>query len=332
MKSILTSIVIPTCGRPKYLPRAVESALHIFSSETEVIVVPNGNDGSWKTSLSPWLDDPRVRISPIPIDNGNAARNHGMSLARGRFIRFLDDDDYLLPGALQQLSFAIEQDADICSGNVALVSDDGRLFKTLIPPNDGDLIEGMLGPERKTGLQFHLFKTQSIAGFRFDTGISIGQDTHWMHTLCRSREWLWSKVDAQVCTWVQHDSQSQISRKLGPSDHLKLQEKMLWDTILGLQDSNRLTDARKAAAARGMWHLIHGAFFMAPGHWLPVIHKTRSRFPGTYPELALYENSIGRCIHPVLLELIMLPKRWINHGYRQVLVRLGIKSGWQFSP
>lgn len=328
----LISVVIPTCGRPQYLPRAVESALNFAGEHVEIIVVPNGQDESWNNSLAPWKNDARVRISPIVTANGNAARNHGMNLAAGKYLRFLDDDDYLLSGASEQLTYALFHNLDICSGNVALVSDDGITFKILSPPKNIDLVEGILSPERKTGLQFHLYRTEAIAEFRFREDIAIGQDTHWMHTLCRAKEWHWSIIEATVCTWVQHDSLGQISRRYSASDHLKLQERMLWETIVALNTSDRLTDTRRTMAAYGMWHLIHCGFFLSPRHWLPIIAKTQEFFPMTYPNIALYRNRYGKKIHPAVLESIMLPKRWMNHGYRQTLVKLGLRSQWQFSP
>ena len=104
----LVSVAILPHRRPHLLPRAVASALQSGpQSDTEVIVVPNGRDDSWKKSLLKWEHDPCVRVYPIAEAQGNRARNHGLALATGKYVRFLDYDDYLLHAAAEQLA-AIE--------------------------------------------------------------------------------------------------------------------------------------------------------------------------------------------------------------------------------
>ncbi len=92
------SIVIPTIGRAS-LTRAVESVLAQQSAEScEVIVV---NDAPIPLPPAAWQQAPGVRV----IDTGGGrercvARNMGAAIAAGRYLNFLDDDDWLLPGAL----------------------------------------------------------------------------------------------------------------------------------------------------------------------------------------------------------------------------------------
>ncbi len=106
----LVSIIIPTHNRPHFLPRAVDSALAgMPAGEVEVIVVPNGPDESWKQSLLPYKHNSSVRVIPITAANANIARNTGLAAANGEFVRFLDDDDYLIPeGAVKQYALIKE--------------------------------------------------------------------------------------------------------------------------------------------------------------------------------------------------------------------------------
>jgi hypothetical protein len=331
LQSPLTTVVIPTASRPAFLPLAVQSALEWAGPGVEVIVVPNGPDESWRSSLRQFSGDPRVLASPITHPNANAARNHGLALAHGEYVRFLDDDDYLLPGARNQLAKAIESGAEVTSGNVDLVGKDGAHLKTLPVQKCADFVESILSPGRRTGLQFHLYRRSAISPFHFDEATRVGQDTHWTHALCRSKDWIWARVEESVCVWLQHPG-GQISGGLGVSGHLKLQEAMLWETILALKDQGRLSGTRAEAASRGMWWLIHSAFFLSPIHWSSVLKKHRMLFPDSLPDLAIYANEYGRRIDPLLLEALMVPKRWLNHACRQLLVLGGRKSQWQYSP
>jgi len=325
----LLSVVIPTYKRPQLLLSAIDSALQAAPDrDVEVIVVPNGPDESWKTVAHSFDDHPRIRWHPIHAPNANAARNHGLSLARGKFIRFLDDDDYFLPGAIDQIEKAYNEKAEICSAPVDLVLANGCLLNTMQLPHHSDFVCGVLSPERKTGLQFHIYSSSAISGYRFNETISIGQDTHWTHSLCRARDWNWHITTSSACTWVQHSS-SQISSRYGAVEHLKLQEQMLWDSIVQLNLSNRLNSCRKAIAAQGMWALIHNGFFLSPMYWYGILCKTRDFFPDTYPDLKIYQNQYGKVIPPEFIEILMLPKRWLNHSYRNFLIKTGDRNFWQ---
>src|SRR5690348_316519 len=119
MKAPVASVIIPTSGRPQWLPRAVLSSLAgMPEGSIEVVVVPNGPDTSWQHALAPWFDCAHVRIFAMPAPNQNAARNLGLSEARGELVRFLDDDDYLLPdGAVAQYEAMADNTIDVCSGH-----------------------------------------------------------------------------------------------------------------------------------------------------------------------------------------------------------------------
>jgi len=97
---MFVSTVIPTIGRTA-LDRAVESVLQQqVSGEFEVIVV---NDSGCPLPSGDWQGSPRVRIVSTSRRERSVARNTGAALARGQYLHFLDDDDWLLPGAFRAL-------------------------------------------------------------------------------------------------------------------------------------------------------------------------------------------------------------------------------------
>lgn len=100
-RDYLCSAVIPTVGRPS-LARAVESALtqSLPVSDFEVIVV---NDSGVPLPEAVWQASGRVQIINTNRRERSVARNVGASIARGRYLHFLDDDDWLVPDAYQHL-------------------------------------------------------------------------------------------------------------------------------------------------------------------------------------------------------------------------------------
>lgn len=319
----MLSVVIPTFGRPHYLTAAIRSALDDLGSDVEVIVVPNGPDTSWREVAGFFDDDDRVRFSPIVTPHANHARNHGMSLARGKYLRFLDDDDLLLPGASRhQCQLLDDVGAEVCSGSVNLVRDDDKVFRVWVQPETNDFIEAMLSPERVTATNAHVFLRESLAGAVWDESTGLGQDTLWMHALSRLKEWRWVRTPRVSGAWRHHDSR-RISASSRMATHMRVSAELQLETIAILEAQNRLGDSRRATAARGMWKYIHAAFAMEPSYWTGVLRHTRRRFPGTYPPTRIYDSALGRLIPPLALEWLMVPKRQINNAIRRWQFRRG---------
>ncbi len=96
MATPLVSIIIPCYNAGRWLAETLESALAQTWTDKEIIVI---NDGSRDDSLARarQFESRGVRIADQPNQGASAARNHGLRLARGEFIQFLDADDLLDP-------------------------------------------------------------------------------------------------------------------------------------------------------------------------------------------------------------------------------------------
>jgi glycosyltransferase involved in cell wall biosynthesis len=109
-KGPMVSVVIPAYQCARYLTHAVESVLHQSYPDYEIIVI---NDGSPDTveleaQLQPYWG--RLRYLRQANRGPAAARNRGISEARGKFIAFLDSDDYWTPDHLAKQLGMFEQD------------------------------------------------------------------------------------------------------------------------------------------------------------------------------------------------------------------------------
>jgi len=144
---MICSTIIPTIGRPS-LSRAVESVLKqdFEKAEFEVIVV---NDSGKPLETANWMESRQVKILHTDRQNRSVARNTGASVAQGKYLHFLDDDDWILPGAFQHLwekSKHAEQ-AGWTYGGFRLVSDDGEMLKEFRPNEEGNCFIHMIASE-----------------------------------------------------------------------------------------------------------------------------------------------------------------------------------------
>lgn len=107
---IIISVVVPVYNAEKYLARCINSILcQKTSVKYEAIFV---NDGSTDNSLNILknIQDKEKRIIIINQPNGGVslARNTGIDNARGKYVAFVDSDDWIDPLYLQNLYNAIE--------------------------------------------------------------------------------------------------------------------------------------------------------------------------------------------------------------------------------
>ena len=101
----LISVIIPIYNVEKYLDRCVDSIINQTYKNLEIILVDDGSpDGSPQICDDYAKKDHRVQV--IHKKNGGlaSARNAGMDVMTGKYLFFLDSDDWLEREALEQLA------------------------------------------------------------------------------------------------------------------------------------------------------------------------------------------------------------------------------------
>ena len=155
------STIIPTISRPS-LARAVQSVLDqdFTVAEFEVIVV---NDSGSLLPKETWQRDSRVRVVDTNRRERSVARNTGAAVAVGEYLHFLDDDDILLPGAMNvfwELSQK-EENAAWLYGSWRTVDNDGNFINEFYPELNGNIFALLVSGEGLP-LQASLLKAHSF--------------------------------------------------------------------------------------------------------------------------------------------------------------------------
>lgn len=123
------SVIIPAYNSESTLESCVASVLNQTYRETEIIIVDDGSvDGTLMIGkrLSSAYDN--VRVESIEHAGPSAARNTGLRLARGRYIAFVDSDDWIHPEYLATLhSLMLETGADISAVTYKIVVESSSL-------------------------------------------------------------------------------------------------------------------------------------------------------------------------------------------------------------
>lgn len=145
MSNLKLSIIVPIYNVESYLRKCVDSLLtqDLSIDEYEIILVDDGSpDGC------PAICDEYQRTMPnikvIHRENGglSAARNSGLTFAQGKYVQFVDSDDYLEQNVLGRLVAQMEQEGlDVLRfdyQNVRIVENQYKIFEPNKEPHKAD--------------------------------------------------------------------------------------------------------------------------------------------------------------------------------------------------
>lgn len=132
------SIIIPTFNRAAIVLQAIQSCLDQKYSNFEVVVIDDGSTDNTETSVR-LINDERIQYQLIANSGAPTARNVGLQLASGQFIKFLDSDDLLDECVLfnqinRYCDPGLDNKAVVCGYHV--VTDFSRnIVKKVVPSN-----------------------------------------------------------------------------------------------------------------------------------------------------------------------------------------------------
>ena len=94
-KETKTSVIVPVYNVAKYLKTCLDSLIKQTLKDIEIICIDDGStDGSLEILEQYASKDKRIIIIKQPNSGQGTARNKGLSIARGKYIQFLDSDDF----------------------------------------------------------------------------------------------------------------------------------------------------------------------------------------------------------------------------------------------
>ncbi len=112
------SIVVPVYNAERWLRRCVESLLEqdIDKDGYEILLVDDGSkDGSLAVANDLATTHSNIRVFTQPNAGPGAARNRGISDAKGQYIMFVDADDHIKPNSIGKvLATATNENLDLC--------------------------------------------------------------------------------------------------------------------------------------------------------------------------------------------------------------------------
>jgi glycosyltransferase EpsH len=143
MPEPLVSIIVPVFNGEQLLPRCLESLCAQTLREIEVIMVDDGSTDRSASVIDGYaLTDNRFKTIHQLNSGVSAARNSGIAQARGRYVGFVDADDFAGPAMFERLTEAADKSgADIAFCGY-MRDFDGHSSPKAFPFGDGAVFEG----------------------------------------------------------------------------------------------------------------------------------------------------------------------------------------------
>ena len=184
----LLSVIVPVYNTEKYLKRCLDSITNQTYTNLEIIIVDDGStDSSFSVCKDTEKDDPRVIIA---VNNGkgvSSARNFGLNLAQGKYVTFVDSDDYIELDAYEKAINKISDCDAIFYGYYEEIEDQN--IKTVISPKTIGIVSSTeaiyncmlpIGNCYFTSVCNKIFIRDKVKDIFFDDSYVIGEDEVWL--------------------------------------------------------------------------------------------------------------------------------------------------------
>jgi glycosyltransferase involved in cell wall biosynthesis len=259
------SIIIPSRNRFWSLPRAVESCRSSTLRVQVIVIDDDSTDGT-----AAWLKSQR----DLEILQGKGwgkpwGVNKALSLANGTYLRFLDSDDWLNPGANErQFEIAEREKADIVVAGLDIYQNDA-LVKTDSWCDTDDFIAQQLGESFGSHYSAFLFRKSFIEDIPHRT-LFPSSDFASRDDRCFILEVALRNPSIAVCSMPtlchRHHTKNRLQfqgalRGVGTN----IQQLYIYRQILRLlAQRDELTPRRRRAASKILWPLAHWVAYSHP--------------------------------------------------------------------
>ena len=119
---ISVSVIVPAYNVEKYIEKTLKSIMNQTLKEIEIIVINDGSrDGTLSIIKRLMIEDTRIVLIDKKNGGVSRARNDGIKIAKGKYISFIDGDDWIEEEFLKEgYKYGIENDLDMVACDMSL--------------------------------------------------------------------------------------------------------------------------------------------------------------------------------------------------------------------
>lgn len=175
------SVIVPVYNVERYLAKCIDSILGQSYSNIELIMVDDGSsDNSGKICEEYAAKDSRIRVFHKENGGVSSARNVGLDNANGKWVIFVDADDWLHNNAIEEC-MRYSREADIIRFSMRLIEkeDESKIHDVIIRKEDRlTYLSKLLSRDTILGICGGMYKTELFINnnLRFRPDLTSGED------------------------------------------------------------------------------------------------------------------------------------------------------------
>jgi glycosyltransferase involved in cell wall biosynthesis len=222
MTSSLVSIIIPMYNAEKYIRETLYSALDQTYKNIEIIVIDDGSTDKSSQIVSS-IKDKRLKYKHQENSGVSSARNHGLSISKGKFINFLDSDDLLYKNAIVEKLKYFEKDKDfgIVQSAMQVIDFESIKIDDLQCGMEGWLLDDLLLWERNcvsTPSSVLVKRTVALEVGGFDEELSTAADQEFYFRV--AKKYKIGCISYPLGSYRKHDQNMHMNIRLMERDHI----------------------------------------------------------------------------------------------------------------
>lgn len=131
------SIIVPVYNTEKYIEKCLQSLAKQTMQDFEIIIVNDGSTDNSEVKIKRFIQEQQtLNITYLKKENGGlaTARNYGVKYAKGKYISFIDSDDYIEQTLFKDLEKYMEEEIDVIKFKMQTVNEEGKIIEKLDGP------------------------------------------------------------------------------------------------------------------------------------------------------------------------------------------------------
>lgn len=187
----LVSIMIPVYNNESTILMALNSVINQSYTNWECIIVNDGSTDKTK-ELIDCINDLRFKVVNFDKNQGRPfARQKALEVATGKYLAFLDADDFYHPLKLEEQVAILEKNPDVMVVSCGDASYDASFnLITYRGVGDGLVQEFSVGKRLKCAMRTSMIKMEVAKQFEYDLRLKHAQDTNYLMRLMHNKKYI----------------------------------------------------------------------------------------------------------------------------------------------
>lgn len=168
MNDPIISVVVPMYNVERYIAKCITSIVNQSLNNIEIIIIDDGStDNSLKIVKEKFSSESRIIIFSQTNQGLSCARNAGLNIAKGKYVAFIDGDDWIDSAMLEEMyDNAVQYGSDVVSCRLQYENIDngtcsisGRNFTSNVISGEILLEDVLLGKNIQTSAAIKIYRT-----------------------------------------------------------------------------------------------------------------------------------------------------------------------------